>query len=91
MTVSLLEIFPLQMQVTTDVYVGGSMQILQNILYTEIIDFETLFSTAAMLAPLVARFGSSISTSSYYLTEKKFRGHCYIKIMYILCVLHLPY
>lgn len=64
--------FPLQMQVTTDIYVGGSMQILQNILYTEIIDFETPFSIAAVLAPLVARSGSSVSTSSYYLTEKNF-------------------
>jgi len=62
------------MQVTTDVYVGGSLQILQNILHTEIIDFETPFSTAAVLAPLVARFGSSVSTSSCYLTEKNFVG-----------------
>lgn len=46
------------------------MQILQNTLYTEIIDFETPFSIAAVLAPLVARSGSSVSTSSCYLTEK---------------------
>lgn len=68
MTLSLLGIFPLEMQVPIDIYVGGSLQILQNILYTEIIGFETPFSAAAMLAPLVARFGSSVSTLLYYLT-----------------------
>lgn len=79
MTVSLLGIFPLQIQVTTNVYVGGSLQIRQNILYTEIIDFETPFSTAALLAPLVARFGISIGTSSYYLSEKNFVGTVTLK------------
>jgi len=95
-TVSLLGIFPLQMQVTTDVYVGGSLQILQNILYTEIIDFETPFSTAAVLAPLVARFGSSISTSFYYLTEKNFVGTVtlklctfYVFVIYLTVPIHL--
>jgi hypothetical protein len=78
-TVSLLGIFPLQIQVTTDVYVGGSLQILQNILYTEIMDFETPFSTAAVLTPLVVRFGSSFSTSSYNLTKKKLMGTLTLK------------
>jgi hypothetical protein len=67
------------MQVTTDFYIGGSLQILKNILYTEIADFETPFSTAAVLAPLVVRFGSSISTSSYYLTETNFMGTLTLK------------
>lgn len=59
MTISLLGIFPLQMQVTDDIFVGGSLEILQNILYTVIIDFETPFSVSAVLASLMARFGSS--------------------------------
>lgn len=57
------------MLVTADIFVGGSVEILQNILYTVIIDFETPFSVSVVLASLVARFGSSVSTSSYYLTE----------------------
>jgi hypothetical protein len=57
------------MQVTADICVGGSLQILLNILYTVIIDFGTPFYTAAVLAALMARFKRSISTSSYYLTE----------------------